>query len=556
MLELEKLSKQELLEQIIELRTRLPTVPDSAETDSLLHELKVHEIELEMQNRELREAQQQLEETRDLYANLYDFSPVSYITLDAKGLVNNINLTGAAMLGKVRAQIIGQPFSRWVIKSEVGQFFSHLRSALMSDMKVTDEFRLRDAFGDLHEVRIESVRSKDAVNDAYLCRSVLFDVTEYNKTQKGVLLQERQLRLVTDALPVLIAYIDEYEQHQFVNKMYIGWFDSDAKELMGKEVGEVWGEANYLKIGAQLKIALSGRQIAFDAELYLQDKQKKSATITFIPDFDLSNHVSGVIAVINDITARLAVETLNRKRLLDVAHISRLSSMGEMASEIAHELNQPLAAISIYSDACRRMVISDKAKKNDIIKSLTDISAQAERAADVIRRIREFTSKKELSIARTDINGLVQEAVQLIAVELRSHNIQVELDLENDLPLVDTDKILVEQVIFNLIQNAIEAMTDVDELQRLLQIHSAVNATNEIEVNIKDSGPGLSLGQINQIFEAFYTTKANGVGLGLAICKSIIEAHQGRLWAVSNDPCGAVISFTIPLKGVKEDGAA
>ena len=181
--ELEKLSEQELREQVRELRAQLATISDKSGTDSLAHELKVQQIEFEMQSRELRASQQQLEEARDLYANLYDFSPVSYVALDEKGRITNINLTGAAILGKERAQIIGQPLSRWIIKSEAGLFFSHLNSALKSDMKVTDELRLRDAFDELHEVRIESVRSNDVVRHSCLCHSVLLDVTEYNKTK-------------------------------------------------------------------------------------------------------------------------------------------------------------------------------------------------------------------------------------------------------------------------------------------------------------------------------------------------------------------------------------
>ena len=555
MLELEKLSRQALLEQVRLLKTQLAKGSDTSNTETLMHDLRMHQIELEMQKRGLREAQQQLEQTRDLYAELYDFAPVSYVTLDEKGIIENINLTGAAMLGKARAQIVGQPFSKWIVKSDVSRIFSHLRTTLQLDVKVTDELRLRSASGQLYEVRLESIRSRNAINKPFVCRCIILDVTEYNRAKNEVTRQARQLRLATDALPVLIAYIDEYEQHLFANKMYTDWFAVAFDDITGKSLSKVWGKNNYLKISAHLKNSLSGMQVTFDMELPLNDNQIKSVNMTLIPDIDTDKHVCGVIALISDNTDRFEIEALDRKRLLDAAHISRLSSMGEMASEIAHELNQPLAAISIYSDACRRMIKSGKGGQDSVIQSLIDISSQAERAGAVIRRIREFTSKKELSLDMTDINELVQETVQLLAVELRSHNVQLTLSLENGLPLICVDKILIEQVIFNLIHNAIEAMNSIEESQRLLQINTSAGGKNEIEVSIEDSGPGLPVEQIKQIFTPFHTTKADGMGLGLAISKSIIDAHQGRLWAVSNETSGTIFSFTIPIENLEEDSA-
>lgn len=552
-MELEKLSKQQLLEHVQLLQAQLASSSDINDIDSLTHNLSVHQIELEMQNRELREAQLQLEETRDQYADLYDFAPMSYVTLDEKGIINNINLTGATMLGQVRSRIVGHPFSKWIIKSDVNVFFNHLRKTLASNVRNIDELKLRDASGKLCEVRIESVRTRDVINNAYFCRSILLDVTASNRAKNEVTLQARQLRLVTDALPVLISYIDEYEKHLFANKMYTDWFSVKPEEITGKSISEVWGESNYIKLSANLRISLSGMQITFDMELPLGGNQIKSVNISLIPDFDADKHVCGVITLMSDNTDRLAAEEMDRKRLLDTAHISRLSSMGEMASEIAHELNQPLAAISIYSDACKRLIQTGKGQQDKIIQSLTDINAQAERAGAVIRRIREFTSKKELSLATTDANTLVRDAVHLLAVELRSNDIKLNLNLEDALPLVYVDKILIEQVIFNLARNAIEAMNSIEQSKRVLQISTLSDGKREVEINIEDTGPGLSVEQKNEVFNAFHTTKTDGMGLGLAISKSIVDAHHGRLWAVSNAPNGSIFSFTIPIEVLEED---
>jgi len=553
--ELKKLNKQQLLEKIELLQTQVerPACGDNA--CDVLHDLQVYQVELEMQNRDLREAQQQLEETRDNYADLYDFAPVNYISFDEKGLIENINLTGASMLGEVRTNIIGRPFSRWLNQDDLTRFRKHLHTTLQSEAKVVDEVQIKNSHGELLDVRIESIRSKYVESNRVVCRSVILDITESNRIKNELFLQARQLKLITDALPVLIAYIDLNEQHLFANKTYVDSFDLLPDDVIGMSASDVWGDINYKSVSKYLKLSLTGQQVSFDMELPLGEDGKKYFQTTLIPDCDSSSLVYGVIALIGDVTDRLAVEAIDRKRLLGIAHFSRLSSMGEMASEIAHELNQPLAAISIYSDACRRMILSGKAEQEQVIQSLADISMQAERAGDVIRRIREFASKKDLQKIKIDFNKLVQEALALLEVEIRSRNVNLKLILAEDIPYVFVDKILIEQVVFNLIRNALEAMDEIKEPLRELQIQTSVSKLNEVEINIDDSGPGMPVDQLKKIFNAFHTTKIEGMGMGLAICHSIITAHHGRLWAVPNNHGGTTFSFTLPLT-VKEDGYA
>ena len=506
----------------------------------------MHQIELEMQNRELREAQQQLEETRDNYADLYDFAPVNYFTFNEKGVVERINLTGARMLGKERSNIIGYSFTRWLENSSLNKFRNHIREVFQSDIKISDELNIKNEGGDIVEVRIESIRSKYATSDNYECRSIVLDITESNSIKNKLFLQARQLKLITDALPVLIAYIDIDEKHLFANKIYINSFDLTAEEVIGHSSCEVWGQETYNNIKKFIKFSLAGQIINFEMELPLGDSGKRYFHTTLIPDTDDANHVYGVIVLIGDITSRLAIESIDRKRLLEIAHISRLSTMGEMATEIAHELNQPLAAISIYSDACRRLILSGQGEQEKIIQSLTDINVQAERAGEVIRRIREFASKKDLLKKDCDINAIVEEALVLLKVEIRSRNVYLKLNLAENLPKVLIDKILIEQVIFNLVRNALEAMDEIDESLRVLEIHTSKSKLNEIEVSIDDAGPGLSIKEIKHIFAPFYSSKIEGMGMGLTISHSIIDAHHGRIWAAQNDHGGTTFVFTLP----------
>lgn len=544
---LEELSKKQLLEKIRQLQSESAGTHCTLNGCDIRHELEVHQIELEMQNRAMRESQLQLEEARDSYADLYDFAPVNYVTFDNKGRVVNINLTGTGMLGDVRTNIIGQFFSRWLEIRSTKIFHKHIEATLESDKKIVDEVILKNKTKEQLEVRIESIRYKDSETNKYFIRSVILDITDSNRIKNEIFLQARQLKLITDALPLLIAYVDNNEQHLFVNKTYADTFNFLPKDVVGKSTRQIWGDSTYNNVKKHLMLAFAGQEMKADIELPLSNMEKKYFRATFIPDVDYNSQVYGVIILIGDITDRLAIEAIDRKRLLDIAHFSRLSSMGEMASEIAHELNQPLAAISIYSDASRRMILSGKYEQEGVIQAFADISEQAERAGDVIRRMREFVSKKELHRTETDLNKLIHDALHLLEIELREHNVLLELDLAEYTPHILVDKILIEQVVFNLARNALEAMDDVDENQRLIKIHSQVTTSKEIEVLIEDSGPGLPAEYAKKLFEPFFSTKANGMGMGLAISLSIIEAHHGRLWTVPNDQGGTIFSFRLPL---------
>lgn len=558
MMELEKLSKKELLEQVRLLQKQSRESVKgidacknhgscmSCDNCSVLHELQVHQLELEMQNKELVDTQFLLEETRDKYADLYDFAPVSYISFNAKGVINNINLTGASMLGEVRSRLLYRPFTLWLDKTSITEFYKHIATVLTSDIKTSVELDIKNRNGTSLNVRIESVRSKIISSDEYICRSVIIDMTETVRIHNEILLQARQLRLITDALPVMIAYLDINEKHLFSNKFYDITFNvlPKYKEQTAKVI---WGDEIYGSVHKYLRLAKLGQQVSFDMALPDESSQKKYLNTTLIPDWDGPGDVYGVFILIGDITDRLAIEVMERKRLLDVAHFSRLSSMGEMASEIAHELNQPLAAISTYSSACRRLFTSGKAKQRQVVEALDKISEQAERAGIVIRKIREFVTKKDVNKIKININDIVEDALRLLAVEIRSYSVTLDIDLSPDIPEILVDKILIEQVIFNLLRNALEAMDDADIGERLLKLATNNAGPGNIELIVDDTGPGLSAEKQKDIFHAFHTTKKDGMGMGLAISHSIIQAHHGSLHASNNLYGGARFSFTLPI---------
>ena len=249
-----------------------------------------------------------------------------------------------------------------------------------------------------------------------------------------------------------------------------------------------------------------------------------------------------------DITARRRSEEQLRQHEADLAHVSRLSTMGEMASGLAHELNQPLAAIVNYTRGCVRRVQSGQSTGEALIGPLERAAAQAERAAKIIRRFRAFVRKGEQRRSLTDLNHVAREVVGLAEHEIRQNAVEVRLDLAESLPLVQADVIQIEQVLLNLVRNAIEAMNVGPIARRELVIRTRVanNSDAAVEVAVRDCGCGLNEELAARAFDPFFTTKPNGMGMGLCISQSIIETHGGHLWAQPNEDVGSTFSFTLP----------
>jgi two-component system sensor kinase FixL len=256
---------------------------------------------------------------------------------------------------------------------------------------------------------------------------------------------------------------------------------------------------------------------------------------------------AGVVVVGRDVTAERRAEDLARMRLMEVAHVARLSTLGGMATEMAHELNQPLSAIASYCEAARRMLDAGGTPATELGPVLGEIAGQANRAAEVIRRLRRFTRRQEPQMAVMDIGDAIAEVLELTEVEARWHGVEMVFAPTDELPPVYADLILVEQVLLNLARNGIEAMTRAGEGPRRLRLRARRDGPDFVEVEVSDTGAGLPEAELDRVFEPFYTTKSQGMGLGLAISRTIVEAHGGRLWVVRPEGGGTAFHFTLPV---------
>jgi C4-dicarboxylate-specific signal transduction histidine kinase len=247
---------------------------------------------------------------------------------------------------------------------------------------------------------------------------------------------------------------------------------------------------------------------------------------------------------------RQAQEALRLKDA-ELAHTTRVMTMGEITSSIAHEINQPLGAILNYGRACLRLIKTGSADLTEIADVLSAIVNDADRASAVITRVRALSKKTPPGIATLQVSDLVTDILPLVRYELTKWGIVLKTDLSPDLSSVMGDRIQLEQVLLNLVINSIDAMKKVSEDRRRLSIEARSHVSEEkpfILIAVSDSGVGLEPEDLPKLFEAFYTTKPEGMGMGLAICRTIVEGHGGRLWATRNGDVGATFQFTVPVR--------
>jgi signal transduction histidine kinase len=271
------------------------------------------------------------------------------------------------------------------------------------------------------------------------------------------------------------------------------------------------------------------------------------------PQFDEKGKLLGIIGVNANINRRRQEAAQMQLQRDELAHLSRVAMLGEMSGAIAHELNQPLTSILSNAQAAQRFQLRSSSPSIGLLEILEDIISENKRASEIIQRMRELLKKGQVKLQEIDINSIIPKVLILQHSDLICRNVAVKTQLEPNLPPVMADSVQIQQVLLNLIINACDAMQSNVVNGRLIRITTSWDKSETLEISVSDLGKGVSADNFEKIFEPFVSSKAEGLGLGLTICRSIVKAHGGKLWATNNPNIGATFHLTLPVSGLKKN---
>lgn len=325
----------------------------------------------------------------------------------------------------------------------------------------------------------------------------------------------------------------------------VGWSE---EELLGRDPPmPYWPPEDREQIERLLASVLAGQapREGFEVRLMRKNGERFDALVYEAPLIDGQGRQTGWMGSVLDVSARKRAEEQLRQQQERLQFTARLVTMGELASTLAHELNQPLSAIASYSTGCLNKLESGAYEPAELAQVLRKLSAQAQHAGQVIRRVHEFVRRTEPKRVPCDLNSVIDDALGLIDAQARRRGVRVQAELAADLPEVCADRVMIEQVVVNLLRNAIDAMRDTPPGARLLGVAST-NGNAGVTVSVADRGSGISAEVAERLYAPFFSTKEEGMGMGLNICRSIIELHKGRLWFEPNPAGGTMFRFTLP----------
>jgi PAS domain S-box-containing protein len=359
---------------------------------------------------------------------------------------------------------------------------------------------------------------------------------------------EQSFRLLADNAPVMIWRSGPDKLCDWFNRPWLQF----TGRTMEQELGNGWTEgvhpADFARCVSTYVAAFEGREeFSMEYRLRRRDGVYRWILDKGRPYASLEGKFRGYFGSCIDVTDSKRAQDELRATQSELARVTRLSTMAELTASIAHDIRQPLAAIEINSNAALRRLASTTPDLEEVRAALESIVDEGRRASRVIGRVRTMLKKSEPEKTRIDINELIREVLALMDGELQNQRVLVRTELIEEFPQLLVDRAQLQQVILNLIMNALEAMASVSARERILKVTSELQQPDNMRITVQDTGPGINSKDMDRIFDALFTTKPSGPGMGLLICRSIIEAHGGRLWASAAIPHGSIFHLILPI---------
>ncbi len=488
-------------------------------------------------------AEDTLRESEEQWKAVFENNPTMYFMVDAAGTVLSVNPFGAEQLGYTVDELVGHAV--WTV------FYEADREAVRRNVAICREQLGRTVSWEFRNVRkdgtvlwVRQTAKAMLIKKRPVVLIVCEDITDRKRA-------EYLTGQVFERSPDDVFIIARDYRYQRVNPVYEQHWRKPAEKIVGMHVADLLGMESFEQMRPHLERCFEGEEVNRAGWLTI-GRGRRYVVVSCSPLRPYSERVEAALVISRDLTEHMLASEALREAHAALAHVTRVTTLGEVTASIAHELNQPLAAIVNNANACLGLLPSGRHDLDDVREALTDMVSDADRASAIIERVRGLAKRSPSEKVPLRLVDVVDDVLALAAAESVARRVAIRTDVAADLPVVLGDRVQLQQVLLNLVVNGMDAMSNVDEPERRLEIRGRPDGEDDTAaamISVQDSGIGLDTGQMDRLFEAFYTTKPHGMGMGLAISRSIIEGHGGRLWAEPNQGPGATFSFRLPPAG-------
>ncbi len=500
---------------------------------------------------DLKQSQESLKTADEKTRLIIDTALDAVITMDAGGVVTSWNRQAEITFGWETAEAIGQRMSDLVIPaSHRAAHERGLRHFLATGEGPILRRRIETMGvrrgGEEFPVELEVVPMQQGQSWAF--SAFIRDITGSKVAEQKLRDSEINLRQISETIPEMLWSANANGEIDYCNVRLLDYTGFAMKEIKGSGWTKLFHPDDVEHASAAWRSSIAGNA-PYRVEVrtfHAADRTYRWCVTTALPLLDESGRLlrwHGTVVDMHD--WKLAQEEL-RDTQAELAHLTRALTMGELTASIAHEVNQPLSGIITNAGTCLRMLAADPPNIDGALETARRTIRDGRRASDVIQRLRALFSRKDFVIERVDVAEAAREVIALSMSQIQKNRVTLRTEFPEGLPQVDGDRVQLQQVILNLILNGSEAMAAVEDRPRQLLIKAEHDGTDRVSLTVQDAGVGFGPQGVEKLFEAFYTTKNNGMGIGLSVSRSIIERHRGRLWAVANDGPGATFCFSIP----------
>lgn len=495
------------------------------------------------QSAELREVQAELTAVLDAAVD-------AFILIDESGAIEKFNRSAERMFGYRHDEVVGRNVSLLMpspFREEHDRYMkTYLDTGTAKIIGIGREASAQHRDGRIFPVDIAVGEMHSRGKRKFV--GIIRDISIRKNMETTLRQREQELMLIFDNAAAGVFTCDLGGRLTRVNPFLAKLLEQTGSSLIGTELLTAVHPDDHDTLNAMFTAVAAGLESRREAPLRLLNRHAEVIPVSLHIGVVKPRALGGfIVGQIFDKRKEVLAEAEARELRERMAHFGRLSTMGEMASGIAHEINQPLTAISAYAEACKRMYATGIDDQLEFLDALEQIVNESSRASEIIRRLRSFVNKGENEPRPIDLNAVIKSIIELADLDARARGVSVMPSFDESIPVILADPIQIQQVVLNLVRNAIEAMEDVDSTSRSVRVRTVRTAGDMLRVSVENSGPGIPEEVQGSLFMPFFTTKAYGTGLGLMISRSIVEAHGGQIWHESPNERTTAFCFTLPI---------